>query len=137
VINSFTIFSRNETAYLGPSRIYTGVTIARWILAVLLPSVNLKHALFNSQLHENRECVIIFNRYIGTKFSDNELWSSLNKPGVGTQMLIFSLQSIFWLIFLILIENRRRIEQFWRQYREKYTSQSLSEWNDSVGNDDY
>ena len=137
VINSFTIFTSDSSPADGPSNAYKVVTIIRWILAALLPSVNLKHALYNSQLHENRQCIAIFNAYIKTSFSLNEPWGSLNKPGIGGQILIFCLQAIFWTLVLVAIENRRRISQFWQRRRAGkdkdflVINQSL-QWNDAV-----
>jgi hypothetical protein len=137
VINSFTIFSRNEQASAGPSRTYTAVNNFRSILAALLPSVNLKHALSNSQLHENGECVAIFNTFIGTKLNVNEVWTSMSKPGVGTQMLLFCLQTLVWTLLLIVVENRRRRQLLWERIRGKRNDGSsladqASQWNDSV-----
>jgi hypothetical protein len=99
--------------------------------------VNLKHALFNSQLHENRQCIGIFNIYIGTNFSVNKRWESMRKPGIGAQILIFGLQTILWTLVLILIENRRRLGQIWQQYgpkirRKTAVDRQLSHWDDLV-----
>lgn len=140
VINSFTVFSRGGSDDVRPSRAYTAVSFVRWILAILLPSVNLKQSLANSQLHENRQCVSIFNALVGTSFATDETWRSTSRPGVGAQILIFCLQCIFWIIVLILIENKLQVRRFFRKIcccccKKKSNAVSLEKsvrWNDAV-----
>ena len=135
VINSFTIFQRNDSPQNGPNRVYGAVTNFRWILAGLLPSVNLKHALSNSQLHENQQCIRTFNALIGTKFPLNEPFASLTKPGVGGQILIFCIQMTFWTIVLIIIEKRAGKQPCCGSQSSSYNAQASAQWNDSVRDD--
>jgi len=142
VINSAAVFRRNDSSSTsGPSQLYRIVSLVRWIFAALLPSVNLKQAISNIQLHERKECIIIFNRYIGTSFSLNERWGSFNKPAIGTQMAIFIIQSIVWSIVLIIVESRPAIRQFCSNCccssddRDVIVEKS-AQWNDSQLDED-
>ena len=136
VINSFTVFTRNETPSLGTSSTFKVVTTIRTILACLLPSVNLKHALSNSQLHENKECIGIFNTYIGTKLSVNSSWTAMGKSGVGAELLIFFFQILSCWAILIVVESRTKIRQAWQRCSSKddaaLAAERSRDWDDSV-----
>lgn len=105
VLNSFTIFIQNTSPSSGPLRSYYIITAIRTIIAIFLPTVNLKQALFNIQLHENTECISVSNSIIGTRFSPNESYMSLKRPGVGSQFIIFIGQFIFWWVIIAIIER--------------------------------
>ena len=111
VSHSFTVFTPNTSSSSGPSKTYTTVAGLRFILACLLPSVNLKHALSNSQLHENKDCIGTFNTYIGTDLSTSEAWSSRKEPGVGRQIVIFLFQILCCWVILMLVEIRPKIRR--------------------------
>ena len=132
IVNSVTVFRRNENPSAGPSQLYRTITNVRWILAGLFPSVNLKHGLFNSQLHEDRQCIITFNRYIGTSLSVNEPWNAMNKPGLGTQILIFFIQIFFWTAILTIVERRAHRGQICCGSNSSSDPDEEQIWNDTV-----
>jgi dipeptide/tripeptide permease len=137
VMNSFTVFTKNDTPELGPSKSFTGVTNIRWIFAILLPTINFKHALSNIQLHSNTQCISISNAMVGTKLSENAPWMSKERPGVGTQFIIFFVQMLFWWLILTIIENRIRIRQAWQRCWIREDSTSTDQWDDSVCKESY
>ncbi|CAF1258424.1 unnamed protein product [Rotaria sp. Silwood1] len=140
VVTSFTVFIKNDTPSAGPTKVYTIVNVIRSIFAVLLPTVNLKQALSNIQLHENTGCISVYNSLIGTKFSTNDSLMSTSRPGVGAQFIIFFVQIIFWWIILIVIESRRRIRQCCHGCcccgNDLADSTLTDEWNDSLLDED-
>jgi hypothetical protein len=132
VLASFPVFSNRSAQTSGPSQTYTGVNNIRSIFALVLPTVNLKHALANILLHDNPQCILTSNSMLGTSFSTNEAWMSTNKPGVGTEFIFFCVQTLFWFLVLIIIESRLRIKQAWRRCCGIKDSQSTGQWDDSV-----
>ena len=132
VSNSFTVFTENPTPSLGPTKTYTVVNNIRAIFAFLLPTVNLKHALYNIQLRQNTECIGIFNTLVGTKFTTTEQWMSTSKPGIGVEFLIFCAQIVLWWVILIIIENRLSIRQAWQRCCARGDSSVSDQWNDKV-----
>ncbi|CAF1369748.1 unnamed protein product, partial [Rotaria sordida] len=137
VTNSFTAFVKNDTPSAGPTKAYTIVSIIRSIFAIILPTVNLKQALSNIQLHETIECISIYNSLIGTKLSVNDSLMSINRPGVGAQFIIFFVQIIFWWVILTVIESRRRIRQCCCCCgNDSSDATSKDEWDDSQFDED-
>jgi hypothetical protein len=132
VLASFPVFSSNNASTSGPTQTYTVIQIIRSIVGFFLPTVNLKHALANILIHDNGQCIRTSNAILGTSFSVNEPWMSTNKPGIGTEFIFFCLQILFWLVVLIIIENRLRIQQVWRRCCRSKDSESTDQWNDSV-----
>ena len=130
IIALFPIFSQNSNPSNGPSSSYNIIYIIRMIFAVLLPTVNFKHAVSNLILHENTQCIRISNAIVGTKFAINGPWFETNRPGIGTEFILFCVQTIFWTIVLIIIENRLRIKQFYS--RQRNDQNESDQWNDSV-----
>ncbi len=88
----------------------------RWILAVLVPSVNFKRSLFNIRLKSNQQCVSALNSVMLTSYSYTTPWISLHEPGIGIEFLIFSAQMVFWWIILILIEKGSIIKLACRRF---------------------
>ncbi|CAF4304068.1 unnamed protein product [Rotaria sp. Silwood2] len=141
VANSVPVFIKNDTPSAGPTGVYSVVTVIRSIFAVLLPTVNLKQALSNIQLHENTGCISIYNSLIGTKLSTTDSLMSSNRPGVGAQFIIFFVQIIFWWVILIVIENRLRIRQRCQGCcccceNDSLDSALTDEWDDSLLDED-
>lgn len=132
VINSFTVFTKNDTPSSGPTRTFTLVTNIRSLFAVLLPTINLKHAISNIQLHSNAQCIGISNAMIGTSLSTNASWMSKDRPGVGSEFIIFFVQMLFWWLVLAIIESRLRIRQAWQRCCSEEDPTSTDQWNDSV-----
>ena len=130
---SFPVFSGNDNPSGGTSRTYSVVEAIRFIFGLLLPSVNLKHALANILIHNSPNCIRTSNSLIGTKFSENERWMSTSKPGIGTEFIIFWVQLIFWLVILTLIENRLRIRQARQRCCGGDDSEQVEQWDDRVG----
>ena len=111
----------------------TAVTAVRWILSVLLPTVNLKHALSNIRLHSNRKCISSLNSIMGTNYAFDESWMSVHEPGLGLQFLIFCVQTLLWWLILMLIENFAAIKQIWQRHRSKTNeSDEIQVYDDSV-----
>ncbi|UJR09005.1 hypothetical protein I4U23_013254 [Adineta vaga] len=131
VTNSFTVFTKNDNPSAGPSRVVTIVTNIRWIFAVLLPTINLKHAISNIQLHSNTECIAITNAMTGSKLATNEPWMSRQRPGVGAEFIIFVVQTLFWWFILMIVENRLRIRQSCQRCCSSDDAISSENWNDS------
>lgn len=111
VVSSTSIFIKNSSPSTGPSKAYSGVTIARSIFAILLPTVNLKQSLWNIELHETGECISMWNSIVGTSFASGGSFMSTKTPGVGAQFIIFFVQIIFWWVMLIVIENWNKIRR--------------------------
>jgi hypothetical protein len=111
VINSFTVFTTNTSPQSGTSKIYSTVTFIRYIFAVLLPTINLKQALGNIELHENSACIAASNAILGTQFSTTGSLIATNKPGVGTQLIIFIVQIAFWWVMLVVVEHCSRVRK--------------------------
>jgi len=132
VASSFPVFTQNSTPSAGPSKTYTIVDNIRWIFAVLLPTVNFKHALSNIQLHNNTQCIYLSNSLLGTTFSTNEPWMSTSRPGVGAEFILFCVQIIFWCLILTIIENRLSIRQAWQRCCAREDSLLTDQWDDSV-----
>lgn len=108
IISSFPVFSQNPNPENGPTSSYRTINVIRTIFAIGLPSVNLKHAIANLVLHDNAQCIRISNSILGTKFVVNENFLATSRPGVGTEFVLFIVQTIFWTIILIVIERRSR-----------------------------
>lgn len=132
VIASVPVFMQNKTPENGPSKIFKIIEIIRTIFAVLLPSINCKHAISNILLRDDSTCIEIANAVQGTKLETNEKWLSKNRPGVGTELIIFCAQAIFWFIVLILIEKKIKCSCSCDSYDDEQNTQ----WNDSVSNND-
>jgi hypothetical protein len=81
-----------------------------WILGILFPCVNLKHALFNIRLKSNPDCVSSLNSLFFTSYSSDSSWMAIPSPGLGASFIIFCAQIFFWWIILILIENGTNIK---------------------------
>ena len=134
VLASFPVFTKNDSPSSGPSKSYTTVNNIRSIFALILPTVNLKHALYNIQLHGSAECIAISNAMLGTKYSTTEPWMSTKRPGLGVEFILFCVQTIFWLIVLMIIENRLKIRQAWQRCcGGDHHSIESDQWDDSVG----
>ncbi|CAF4073177.1 unnamed protein product, partial [Rotaria sp. Silwood2] len=86
--------------------------ILRSILAGFFPTVNFKQALFNIRLRSDATCVTAINSIMITNYSPDEPWTSIDQPGIGLQLVIFSAQTVFWWTILACIENRVKIGQF-------------------------
>ncbi|CAF2897084.1 unnamed protein product [Rotaria sp. Silwood2] len=85
--------------------------ILRSILAGFFPTVNFKQALFNIRLRSDATCVTAINSIMITNYSPDEPWTSIDQPGIGLQLVIFSAQTVFWWTILACIENRVKIGQ--------------------------
>ncbi|CAF3058575.1 unnamed protein product [Rotaria sp. Silwood2] len=121
------------------NRTGTLMTNIRWVLSVLFPTVNLKHALFNIRLRSSDSCIAAVNSVMGTNYSSSEPWMSLNEPGLGIQFLIFIGQIIFWWFIVILIEELWKICLKKMRYcskRQKQTVTTTIEWNDTELDED-
>ncbi len=134
VVASFPVFTQNNAASSGPSQTYIVVDGIRWIFGIILPTSNLKHALYNIEIHDNAQCLATSNAILGTNFSANEPWMSTNKPGLGAPFILFCVQIIFWWVILIIIENRLSIRQAWQRCRGRGEENSVlnDQWDDSV-----
>lgn len=130
VISSFTVFSQNPTPNDGPSKSYRVVEVLRWILAICLPSVNLKHSVFNIQLHESVPCIRNFNTFIGTNFPLDAGLTSLERTAIGAEILIFLVQFVFWTGFFLVIEYRTVFRRHCR--KSSRVAQNSTFWNDEV-----
>ncbi|CAF3881561.1 unnamed protein product [Rotaria sordida] len=121
------------------NRTGTIMTNIRWVLSVIFPTVNLKHALFNIRLRSSDSCIAAVNSVMGTNYSSNEPWMSLNEPGLGIQFLIFIGQMIFWWFIIVFIEKLWKIYLKKMQYyfkRHKQTVTTAIEWNDTELDED-
>ncbi|CAF3610572.1 unnamed protein product [Rotaria sordida] len=121
------------------NRTGTIMTNIRWVLSVIFPTVNLKHALFNIRLRSSDSCIAAVNSVMGTNYSSNEPWMSLNEPGLGIQFLIFIGQMIFWWFIIVFIEKLWKIYLKKMQYyfkRHKQTVATAIEWNDTELDED-
>lgn len=143
------LFSQGQlTTVTRLTRLTTITNDIRWVISVIFPSVNFKRALFNIRLKSNSECTSALNSILLTNYTIDEPWPSLREPGLGLQILIFSLQTIVCWLLLILIEQRHSIKLRWRhwcgcdnQLEETHNEKSLdpkmgtlaTSWNDSVG----
>ena len=111
ILNFIAVFSQAQTTgATGATNLTTVLTNLTWVLAVLFPSVNFKHALFNIRLKTNSDCVSSLNSLLFTSYSADEAWMSTKTPGLGAAFLIFCAQLIFWSIILVLIENGTSIK---------------------------
>lgn len=116
VLSFIAIFSQGQsTTVTRVSRLTSIVNLLRWIVAVIFPCVNYKRSLFNIRLKSSDECISAVNSIMFTNYSSSESWMSNNEPGLGTQLIIFSVQCFFWLIILILIEKGITIRLICRQ----------------------
>ncbi|CAF3926709.1 unnamed protein product [Rotaria sordida] len=116
------------------NRTGTIMTNIRWVLSVIFPTVNLKHALFNIRLRSSDSCIAAVNSVMGTNYSSSEPWMSLNEPGLGIQFLIFIGQMIFWWFIIVFIEKLWKIYLKKMQYyfkRHKQTVTTAIQWNDT------
>ncbi|CAF1000356.1 unnamed protein product [Rotaria sordida] len=121
------------------NRTGTIMTNIRWVLSVIFPTVNLKHALFNIRLRSSDSCIAAVNSVMGTNYSSSEPWMSLNEPGLGIQFLIFIGQMIFWWFIIVFIEKLWKIYLKKMQYyfkRHKQTVTTAIEWNDTELDED-
>ncbi|CAF3479865.1 unnamed protein product [Rotaria sp. Silwood1] len=84
----------------------------RLVLAGFFPTVNFKQSLFNIRLRSDPTCISAINAIMITNYSPDEPWTSINEPGIGLQLVIFSAQIVFWWIILTCIENRVKIGQY-------------------------
>jgi len=132
VLASFPVFTKNDTPSLGPTKIYTTINGIRSIFALVLPTVNLKHAISNIQLHDDTVCISISNSILGTTFSSNALWMSTSRPGVGLEFIFFWVQIIFWWVVLIIVENRLNIRRGCQRCCRNEDSTMSDQWDDSV-----
>lgn len=132
IMTSFPVFTKNDNPSAGPSKSYTTVNNVRWIFALILPTVNFKHALSNIQIHDNTQCVAISNAMLGTKLSTTEPWMSANRPGLGAEFILFCVQIIFWWIILIIIENGLSIRQCCQRCCGDEDTVLSDQWDDSV-----
>ena len=151
VLNFVAIFSQSQPS-LGSNEVTSTAQIMhvlRWILSGLVPTINFKRSLFNIRTRSNAECVEASNSIMHTEYSTTEPWSSVKEPGVGSQLLIFAGQFIFWTLLLIIIENNTGIKRclsrcfknctgyfsFRKQEKlRKIDSSMNSVWTDSVEN---
>jgi hypothetical protein len=109
------------------------MNVIRWIVSILFPTVNLKHALYNINLRSSDTCISSVNSILGTNYTSQEPWLSTNVPGLGLQVLIFFIQIIAWWLIIILIEESNRICQ--RRFgccRNSKLPTTEDDWNDSV-----
>jgi len=97
----------NATSSTGLSIIMVNLT---WVLVVIFPSVNFKHALFNIRLKSNPGCISSLNSLFFTSYSSNGPWMAIASPGLGASFIIFCAQILLWWIILILIENGNNIK---------------------------
>ena len=132
VAGTFPIFSGNTNPSAGPAPAYKVVEAIRLIFRLLLPAVNFKHTLANMLIHNNANCIRVFNGMLGTKFSENETWMSTQKPGIGEEFIIFCVQTLFWLVVLILIENRLTIRQARQRCCKSDHPEQNEQWDDRV-----
>jgi len=105
----------------------------RWLMSILFPTVNLKHALFNIHLRSSDTCVSAVNTILGTNYLSNEPWMSMTEPGLGIQIVIFFSQMIGWWLIIMFIEQSNRICQ--RRLgccRNNNAGMTANNWNDSV-----
>ncbi|CAF2146243.1 unnamed protein product [Rotaria magnacalcarata] len=134
VISSFPVFIKNDTPSAGPTKIYSTISAIRYIGAVLLPTINLKQAIANIQLHENSACITSWNLLLGTKLSSTGSLMATSQPGVGTQFIIFIVQIAFWLVILAVVEHCSRVRKG-RQGcccgRDSSNAMLSEEWDDS------
>jgi len=130
IIASFPVFSQNSNPSDGPTASYKGVSLIRTIFGILLPSVNLKHAIANLVLRDNSQCIRISNAILGTKFNINENYFAASRPGIGTEFILFVVQIIFWTIILMIIENKLRIKQCCSCQSDDFDESD--QWKDSV-----
>jgi len=65
------------------------------MFTLLFPTINLKYALSNSQVYDNKECIAISNAMLGRKFSVSESWMSSHRPGLSTEFILFCIQIIY------------------------------------------
>ena len=132
VAGTFPIFSGNANPSDGPAKAYTVVEGIRLIFRLLLPTVNFKHTLANVLIHNNKNCIRVSNSILGTSFSENESWMSTKKPGIGEEFIIFCVQTVFWWVILILIENRLRIQQARQRCCGSENVEYNDRWDDRV-----
>jgi hypothetical protein len=112
VLSFIAVFSQGQssTNVVRVSKLTSVTNNIRWIVAVLFPSVNLKHSLFNIRLKSNQDCVSAYNILMLTNYSYTGSWISVHEPGVGIQFIIFCVQMIVWWIILTLIEKGTNIK---------------------------
>lgn len=136
MILSFLVTVVQEKGSSDQNRMATGaiaVNSIRWILSVLLPTVNLKHALSNIRLHSDRDCITSINSIMGTNYAYDESWMSIHEPGLGLQFLIFCVQIFIWWLILLFIESFTIIKQAWQRCRSKNEDITETfEYDDSV-----
>lgn len=110
------LFSQGQlTTITRLTRLSSIMNTIRWVVAVLFPSVNFKRSLFNLRLRSSYDCMSVLNSILFTNYSFDEPWTSILEPGVGIQIVIFCAQSFFWLMILLLIENRKELNLSFRQ----------------------
>jgi hypothetical protein len=101
-----TVYSQAQaTGATAPTKSTSILTSLAWLLAVLFPCVNFKHALFNIRLKSNPDCVSALNSLLFTSYSADDPWMSVRTPGLGATFLIFFGQIVLWTLVLVLIEN--------------------------------
>jgi hypothetical protein len=112
------LFSQGSstTTVVRVSKLASMTNIIRWVVAVVFPCVNFKHALFNIRLKSNPDCVTAYNSFMLTNYVYTEPWTSLHEPGVGIQLIIFCAQMCFWWIILTLVEKGSRIKLGCRRF---------------------
>ena len=110
------LFSQGQlTSISRLTRLSSITNTIRWIVAVLVPSVNFKRSLFNLRLRSSSDCMSVLNSILLTNYSFDESWTSIREPGVGVQVVIFLAQTSFWWLMLLIIENRKEIQLLCRQ----------------------
>ncbi len=111
VLDFISVYSQaqatNATSSTGLSIVMVNLT---WVLVVIFPSVNFKHALFNIRLKSNPGCISSLNSLFFTSYISNGPWMAIASPGLGASFIIFCSQILFWWIILILIENGNNIK---------------------------
>lgn len=111
ILNFISIFSQAQAvAATSATKLSIIMVNLTWVLAVLFPTVNFKHALFNIRLKSNPDCISSLNSLFFTNYNTDEGWMSILSPGLGAAFLIFWAQIIFWWTILILIENSTNIK---------------------------
>lgn len=110
MLNFIAVFSQAlATNATGVTTLTSVMTNLTWVLVVLFPTVNFKHALFNIRLKSNVDCISALNSIMYSGYSATDSWMAMSTPGLGTPFIIFWAQMIFWWIILTLIENRTKI----------------------------
>lgn len=95
------------------------MNILRWILSVLVPTINFKRALFNLRTRSNPFCITALNTIMRTEFSMNEGWVAMKEPGLGIQILVFVGQFVVSTLVILLIESKDKIARSIERSRKK------------------